>query len=170
MRIATLLFSMIPAFALGQAEEPARRWVSTVGTNIPLAVTAHAAPDFLCWRIGTPAERDRARELLRDFLGTPAGSEHPLLRVWFHGLMVRNYDREVCYVVVSPPTIDRELYQPYVLDGTSELRFEYRPMSEKGGGEHRSVRLYVVARTEDRYAKVLLVGGDVRPLEPRAPE
>ena len=160
------------AMPLVEAQEPvneaSKKWVSTGGASIPVTSEAKPPGDFLLLRITSTEERDRALDQLRKHLGTPAGTEHVLFHAWSRGLMVRNYDEEVCYILISPATRDRDIKQPYYLEGKTELVFEFRQI-EKKEADHLSVRLYFVKREEDRFTKAVLVDGTVRALKPQGP-
>lgn len=152
-----LWFSSLSSAAEAQKTKK-QIYVSTIGLPFFPKEGDAGKPDFILYRIDSMEKSDR---FLRGFLQRIEAADRNqkqfdmLQRV----LTVRNYEKELVYIVLSPNAKGIKIEQPWHFKGERDLFFDASMDVKKKDQNMLYMRLYVVDKVNDTLKKVIVQNG-----------
>jgi len=158
-----LSFHAVPGHCSGSR----KIYTSTIGLPFFPGAANQPGGDFVLYRVGSEAAAKRLlhRIVARIELSRRNRTQFNMLaRV----LSVRDYAKEYVYVLCSPVARAIKIEQPFRYKGRKRLLFNV-VKDPRNADEALYLRLYVVDRAKDRFAKAIVRDGRQRVLKWRQP-
>ncbi len=158
-----LSFHAVPGHCAGSA----KIYVSTIGLPFFPGAASQPGDDFVLYRVGSEAAAKRLLHNVFDRIERSRRNRtqfNMLARV----LSVRDYAKEFVYVLCSPVGRAVKIEQPFRYEGGKRLLFNV-VKDPHDPSEALYLRLYVVDRAKDRFAKTIVRAGRQRVLKWRQP-
>lgn len=167
MKVSKLLLMVFVLFSVSTFAKTDKDtvYVSTMGLKIKIVNEVVSSNSHSLYKVTDIRQRDILFSSMYSF-SIKDDQENKMMVGLFKKLLdARDFDKEICYVLVSTLTHNAEIDQPFYLNNSKELLFALKETEPKSY-QYVYLRVYVVSKSDDIMEKFLLIGSEKTLLEP----